>query len=103
MTGINDNPSVSVNVGGARELHQQRYDQFTQGQIKVTQDGTTQVIKMVRARERLNVPLPCGCLYPIEDVNKYDKDGVAWAANAECEHGEWELTRKGGMTARRIR
>lgn len=96
---MNDKVSLSVNVPGARQLHEERYEAFM-GETVQSIDGDFNYREQEEIRYRLNVPLPCGCLMPIEDEEKYESEG--FRATYECEHTTWDVERKGGIRVGRI-
>lgn len=136
---MEDKPSLSVNVEGARRAHEERYRMERQEQYakdlartglalekvdlefdpsegltpdefreKYCLDDTDMTLEefdermarsvervLVRVTERLNIPLPCGCLHPIDKLDHYEEEG--WREEATCEHGTWVVERKGGI------
>lgn len=117
---VDDKPSLSVNVEAARRAHEERYrlerqaryalelavdfheGVLTEEELRAQlqdelQEGGGLTPDEFKAKylERLNIPLPCGCLHPIERLDKYEEEG--WREEATCEHGTWVVERKGGI------
>lgn len=89
----------NVNVAAARAAHEARYEAERHVTVHHAIEGEFNWVPEDAITYRVNIPMPCGDLLPVDD--DYKREG--WTTTHVCENGDtWHVARSGGIVVRKM-